>query len=323
MAGSAETMAETSTGSPRAGREPRYAVDYPAWRDHGSAPFQLVLEGGAMRNLFTCGVTDFLLDQGILAESVIGASAGSLCGYNYASGAAGRMAYIDIAYRKDWRTMSMRSKLATGNYIGNKFLFFYVPAVAEHFDFSWYADSPVDLISTSSNMFTGLPDYHHFVKSTEEGALYHSMLYLMAGSSLPLANLPVYVDHKLLMDGGVCDCIPYDYGRPRYRGRQLVVLTRPRGFRQHSEYRMKLMSLRYAATPEFAGAVQTKTWRYNRQYSRIEQLHDAGELYAIWPKEPLDVKMAESDPAKLLAAYEAGLERMAELWPDIKRYLGL
>ncbi len=301
--------------------EPRPGIDYPAWCDFPTTPIQLVLEGGAMRNLFTCGVLDFLLDQGIIAESVVGVSAGALCGYNYASGASGRMAFLDIAYRKNWRMMSLRSKIATGSYVGRKFLFDYLPNTAERFDYRWFSESPVDLVSVASDLLTGKPDYHHFEKTLD---VRRSMKYLAGSSALPLANVPVYVDGKLLVDGGVCDCVPFAWGHEKYQGRQLVVLTRPRGFRQHSENRMALLAYtRYAAFPRFVPEMAAKTRRYNRQYAHIEQLHDSGELFAIWPREPLDVRMAESDEEKLLGAYETGLRRMAELWPDIQRYFKL
>ena len=50
----------------------------------------LVLEGGAMRGMFTAGVLDVLMENGITVDGAIGVSAGAVFGCNYKSHQIGR-----------------------------------------------------------------------------------------------------------------------------------------------------------------------------------------------------------------------------------------
>lgn len=293
----------------------------PVWLGHSTQPFQLVLEGGAMRNVFTSGVVDFFLDQGLLAESVIGTSAGAVCGYNYASGAVGRTMYCDLKYCSDWRFMSLRSKLVTGDYVGTRFIYDVIPNDIEHYDVGWFLHSPVQLISVACDLETGRADYHRFGKTgdVEKGAKY-----LQASTAVPFVNRAVHVDGKRLLDGGVCDSVPFRLGRRRYAGRQVIVLTRHRGFMQREQpYHAKLARVRYAAYPRFVAKLASWPERYNMQMQEIERMHDDGEAFAIWPDHDMGVRMVERDRNKMLAIYEMGLACAARQWPALRHYLGM
>ena len=50
----------------------------------------LILEGGAMRGLYSAGVLDILMQNNINADVVYGVSAGALFGLNYKSRQIGR-----------------------------------------------------------------------------------------------------------------------------------------------------------------------------------------------------------------------------------------
>ena len=293
----------------------------PVWQGRATQPFQLVLEGGAMRNVFTSGVVDFFLDQGLLAESTIGTSAGAVCGYNYASGAVGRTAYCDLRYRSDWRFMSLRSKLVTGDYVGARFIYDVIPNDIEHYDAGWFIHSPMQLISVACNLDTGKADYHRFGKT---GDVERGAKYLQASTAVPFVNRAVHVDGKRLLDGGVCDSVPFRLGRQRYAGRQVIVLTRHRGFVQREQpYQVKLARVRYAAYPHFVDKLASWPKRYNMQMQEIERMHDAGEVFAIWPDHDMGVRMAERNPDKMLAAYEMGLACAARQWSALRHYLGM
>lgn len=297
------------------------AARRPLWEGQGLVPFQMVLEGGAMRNLFTCGVVDYFMDKRVFPESVVGTSAGAICGFNYASGAVGRMAYCNLEYRDDWRFMSLRSKLLTGNYVGSNFIFDTIPNQIEHLSMDWFAESPIKLTSVASDLTSGRADY--FGYDVGDLDFKHGQRYLIASSSVPFVNRPVDVDGKRLLDGGVCDSIPYAHGRPRYRGRQIIVLTRPRGYWQRPVRGMRIAHVLYRRYPQFLQRLQQRPDEYNAQMQEVARLHDEGEAYAIWPAADLDISMAERDTKKLFAAYELGVETAAKQWPAIAHYLGL
>ena len=296
------------------------SVDHPAWQDFPIRPFQIVLEGGAMRGLFSAGVLDFFLDHGLLAESVIGTSMGAVCGYNYASGATGRMAYINMKYRRNWRFMSLRSRLLTGDLVGSEFIFETIPKL-EGIGSDWFTNSPIMLTSVSTNIKTGGADYHTFGKT---GDVARGARYLMASTAMPLANRPIEVDGKLLIDGGTSDSIPFGRDHARYRGRQVLVLTRPRGFVQtEADWTVPAAHVHYSKYPRLVSAIAARPRTYNEQNRAINRMHDSGEVFAIWPGPDLDLDMGEKNGGKLLAAYEYGLYTAAEVWPKLLGFLGI
>lgn len=294
----------------------------PAWSRFPTLPFQLVLEGGGMRGMFSCGVVDFMLDHGLLAESVVGVSMGASCGFSYAAGVAGQTAKAVMAYRNDWRFMSLRSKIVTGDFVGNEFIFDTIPYKLDHTPTWFYRDSPMRLVTVATNVDTGKPDYHELHKNSGHKT---EARYLMASASLPYANRFVSVDGKRLLDGGICRSIPFEYGREEYAGRQVVVLTRERGFVPKPERHASRVAtnIRYANYPQLRRSLSQRSSEYNRELREVESLHDSGDLFAIWAPHELSASLAERDPNRLLATYEQGLKTAAEVWPALLRFLGL
>lgn len=290
----------------------------PAWEGQVTAPVQLVLEGGSMRNPFTCGVLDFFMDQGLFCESVIGASVGAMCGYNYVAGAPGRMVRFDLQYRHDWRFMSLKSRIKTGNLIGLKFLCDTIPNEIEHLDHTWFTESPMKLTAVSTNLETGEPDYHVFEGDYSK----KDFKYMFATASLPYVNQPVVVDGKVLMDGGVSDRIPWKRGQERYRGRQIVVLTRSPEFVQKRTYDTIFAQLFYKGYPRFIARLEERGERYPQIIADILSAHRLGDLFVIRPEHELHIGTTERSTKKMFAAYEAGLARACKVWDELKEFLG-
>lgn len=198
----------------------------PAWKGAEIADVDLILEGGAMRAQFSAGVLDVFMDRGLFCGRTIGVSAGALCGYNYVAGAKGRSCYLNVKYCDDWRYLSLKSFVRTGNAYGREFAFERIPNELEPFDARAFDESPLELVAVSSNLATGEADYHELA-STREGTPY-----LIASSSMPLVSQIVEIDGKLLLDGGACDSVPYLFSlltAPRERKR-IVVLTQADGY---------------------------------------------------------------------------------------------
>lgn len=297
--------------------------DHPVWQDVPTRPFQLALQGGGFRGMFTCGVLDFFLDHGLLAESVVGVSMGAICGYSYASGTPGQTVKMALAYRDDPRFMSVASLLLTGSFVGNRFIFDTIPNKIEHVPTSWFDDSPVSLTTVATNVDTGRPDYHVLGKDGSAQTHERNTRYVVASSSLPYVSRMVEVDGKRLLDGGPVESIPYAVGLDRYRGRQVVVLTRERGYVRQEGRSSRAAAARYASTPALRRRLMEHVPEYNRELREVERLHDVGDVFAIWPDEPIDVSVYEKDPTALLTAYEQGLAVAAEQWPALLAYLGI
>ena len=289
----------------------------PAWKGAGIADVDLILEGGAMRAQFTAGVLDVFMDRGLFCGRTIGVSAGALCGYNYVAGAKGRSCYLNVKYCDDWRYLSLKSFVRTGNAYGREFAFERIPNELEPFDARAFDESPLKLVAVSSNLATGEADYHELA-SAREGTPY-----LIASSSMPLVSQIVEIDGKLLLDGGACDSVPYLFSlltAPRERKR-IVVLTQADGYVKSPNRLMPLLHQRYAEFPYYLERLQSRHFHYNRTYRALMRSRDEGKLFVIRPPEPVEVASMEKDPGKLMDLYEQGCAEAVRLWVDLQRYL--
>ena len=287
----------------------------PAWRGHEATDVNLVLEGGAMRCLFTAGVLDLLSEKGVFAKRVIGVSAGALSGWYYVAGLIGRTCYLNVKYCQDWRYLSLKSFIRTGNACGRDFMFDKVPRELEPVDFSFFNDSPMQLIAVSSNVETGEADYHAFTDADKD------MPYLISTSSMPLVSQIVNVDNKLLLDGGTCDSVPIDYSLQTGAKKHIVVTTHDAGFIKKPEKMMPLISRLYADYPHFVERARFRYFEYNRAYRKAQRMHEEGSAFTIMPPEPVTVSNMETDPTKLLKLYEQGYRTALVAWPALKAYL--
>lgn len=317
---SGQTENPASRRFPEAGRasEPNaFDGSLPAWKGAEIFAADLILEGGAMRGQFTAGVLDVFMDRGLFCERTIGVSAGALCGYNYVAGAKGRSCYLNIKYCDDWRYLSLKSFVRTGNAYGREFAFEQIPNGLEPFDARAFDDSPMRLVAVSSNLATGEADYHELVTSAE------GIPYIIASSSMPLVSQIVEIDGKPLLDGGTCDSVPYLFSlltAPRDRKR-IVVLTQAEDYVKSPNRLMPLLHQRYAEFPYYLERLQSRHFSYNRTYRALSHAHDEGNLFIIRPPMPVTVASMERDPSKLMDLYEQGCRETVRLWDDLQRYL--
>lgn len=287
----------------------------PAWEGRPVLDANLVLEGGAMRSLFTAGVLDVLMDAGIVCRRAIGTSAGALCGYNYVAGATGRTCYVNVNFAPDSRYLSLRSFVKTGNVYGREFSFDEIPNRIEPFDYDAFRRSPIELVAVSSDLDLGEADYHVVADPVED------LPYVIASSSMPLVSRIVEVDGKRLLDGGTCDSIPVDFSRATGAAKHIVVLTQDASYRKRPDRLLALEHQRYADFPLYLERLEHRYYEYNRTVRRVERMAEAGEAFLVRPERPVGVSNIEHDQAKLFALYEHGVETMAKALPALERYL--
>lgn len=286
-----------------------------AWVGHTTTPVNLILEGGGLRGQFTAGVLDFFMDQKLFCERIIGVSAGALSGYNYVAGDDGRTCYINLKYCTDWRYLSMKSFVQTGNLYGRQFAFDEIPNKLEPFNYVAFNESPMQLVAVSSNLITGEADYH-LISSIQD-----DLPYLVATSSLPLVSQIVDVDGKLLLDGGTCDSVPITYSFLTGAKKHIVVLTRAIDYRKKPNKLMSLLYQRYGLYPYYLERLQYRHYEYNRLYRALPALQAEGKLFLIYPPEPVTISRMEKDPEKLFDLYKQGYAEAARRWPALQAYL--
>lgn len=278
-------------------------------------PVNLVLEGGAMRGQFTAGILDYFIEHDFWAEQVIGTSAGALCGFNYVSGEFGRTCYINTKYCTDWRYLSLKSFVKTGNAYGYEMSFDLIPNKLEPFDYDAFRASPIKLTTVASNLETGEADYFTF------GDPRADIDYLAATSAMPLLSKIVEIDGKKLLDGGVCDSVPLMYSFLTGAHKHIVVLTQDASYVKGPNKLMYLARQRYSDFPYFCERMQYRHVEYNRMYRLLPRLHEEGAIFVLRPPEPVTISNMEKDAEKLYALYEQGYEEAKKNRDHLLRYL--
>ena len=288
---------------------------HPAWQGVTPVDCNLILEGGSMRGMFTAGVLDLLMDEQILPKRVIGVSAGALNAYNYAAGMRGRAIYLGTKYCDNWRYYSFRSLLVNGSAFDVDFVYRRIMYELDPFDFDAFADSPIRFTCITTLVDTGLADYH------ELSDLRREMDYIRASASIPLLAKTVYIDGKMLLDGGICDSVPIDYSMSLGTKKHIVVLTQDASFVKTSTNLMIFTVPLFRKYPDFIAAIKNRHIRYNQDYKRVAEMHEKGEVFLLRPQEPVTIANMERDKHKLYGLYLTGYEEAKRNLPALRAYL--
>lgn len=276
----------------------------------------LVLEGGSMRGLFSAGVLDVMMENGIEFDAVIGVSAGAAFGCNYKSKQIGRAIRYNLKFAHNWRYCSMRSLVMTGDIFGADFCYHKLPAELDVIDKETYEANPTDMIVVCTDVHTGKPVYHKINELTDE-----AMEWMRASASMPFVSRVVHVDGRDMLDGGISDSIPVKYAVDQGYDKIVVVLTRPEGYVKEPFGHDSAVRFAMRRYPRLAQAVLDRHRMYNREIRMIGELEKEGRIFVIRPDEPIDVGRIEHDTVKLHAAHAAGLEKGAEIVDAVKEYL--
>ena len=270
----------------------------------------LVLEGGGMRGIYTAGVLDLFMDQGVDFDGVIGVSAGAIHGCSFLSKQRGRNIRYYKKYCRDWRFMSLRNLLFTGDIAGEKFCYHTLPEKLDPYDYKAFNNNPAEFYVGCSNVETGKPEYLRLTDMKRQ------IDYLRASASLPLVSKIVNAGGKKLLDGGCTDSIPVKAFMKLGYERNAVVLTRHKGYRKEAEG-TGLTELVYRRYPAFVKAVKERPAVYNRTLDEIEALENSGQAFVIRPSRPLAIGRMEKDPKKLQRVYELGYQDAARCLLDL------
>lgn len=275
----------------------------------------LVLEGGGKRGIYAAGVLDVLLENNIWADGLIGTSAGAVNGCSYVSNQYERNLRYNIRFANEKRYMSIYSLITTGNVVGTDFAYNILPNKLEVFDYDAFEKSPVAYYVTCSNVETGKAEYIQ-CKSLRG----KNMDYLRASASLPYVSQIVEIDGKKYLDGGICDSIPLKAFQNMGYEKNLVVLTRPRGYIKKPENNL-LANLYYRKYPAFVTALRNRYAVYNRTLKYIEQQENQGNILVLRPSESIRVGRMEQDPERLKQMYELGKNDAGQMLDAIASFL--
>ena len=276
----------------------------------------LVMEGGAMRGLFTAGVTDVLMEHGVAFDGAVGVSAGAAFGCNVKSGQAGRAIRYNLRFCRNWRYCSLRSWILTGDLYGADFCYRAIPDELDPFDYDAYARSPMAFCVVCTDAQTGGPVYRACPVADGE-----TMLWMRASASMPAFSRPVEVDGRRLLDGGISDSIPLRWFESMGYERNVVILTQPADYVKRPNRLLPLMRPALRDLPRVYEALRHRHEAYNRQTAYVRMRAQEGAAFVIQPREALPVGHITHDPARLRAAYECGREEASRRLEALKRFL--
>lgn len=274
----------------------------------------LVLEGGAMRGMFTAGVLDVLLDEQIAIDGALTVSAGALFGVNFPAKQRGRVLRYNLKYLNDKRYMGWHSLLTTGNVVNKDFAFYTLPFSLDPFDQATFSASQVDFWVTLTNVETGEAEY---VKITDAFA---QMEALRATSAMPLVSKMVEIDGKKYLDGGIADSIPLDKALALGYDKIIVILTRPLEYRKipSNNWLFKLFYRRY---PKLIERWANRYAEYNQAVEKVIQMANTGDIFVIRPSQNLNISRLEKDPNKVQAMYDLGIKDGQAAIAGLREYL--
>lgn len=274
----------------------------------------LVLEGGAMRGMFTAGVLDVFLSEAIRVDGIVSVSAGALFGVNFLSRQVGRALRYNQRFLQDKRYISLQSWIKTGNIVNKDFAFYQVPFTLDPFDNQAFMQSSIDFYATVTNVETGQAEY---LKIDDVFAQIEA---LRATSAMPYMSEIITYQGKQYLDGSIADGIPFAKARSLGYDKLIVVLTRPLAYRK-TPSRLWLSKLVYRHYPNLICTMAQRYRHYNQQVEEIIRLHQAGELFVIRPSQTLPIKRLEKDPQKIQSMYELGVNDARNALSALQDYL--
>lgn len=275
----------------------------------------LVLEGGAHRAIYTAGVLDVFMENGIRFDGVIGVSAGAIHGCAFVSGQRGRSINYTLKYANDKRYMSFYSLLTTGNMVGEQFCYHELPDKLFPFNHQAFEQSPTKFYVTCSNLQTGKAEYI----LCEE--LRNKMPYLRASASMPFVSRISHINGKAFLDGGICDSIPVRAFQKMGYDKCVVVQTRNAGYRKKKNKLSWLAHFLYRRYPNFIRAIAERHLMYNVQMQDIEEMEQKGEIFVIRPSRFEKISHTEKNTETLRKVYELGRADALAALPAMRQFL--
>jgi len=275
----------------------------------------LVLEGGAMRGLFSAGITDVMMEHGISVDGILGVSAGAAFGCNYKSNQPGRAVRYNVNYARDPRYCSIRSLLFTGNIYGADFCYHELPDKLDLFDADTFAASPMEFYVTCTDVLTGEPVYRKL-----DHADYDDLEWIRASASMPLVSRIVEVGGRKMLDGGIADSIPLRYFQSIGYDRNIVVLTQPRGYTKSKNSMLPVIRQVYRRYPKLIDAIARRHEMYNATLEYLWQEEKRGNTLILCPDENLPIDRIEHDPDKLRTVYSIGRKHAEDRLEEIREF---
>ena len=276
----------------------------------------LILEGGAMRGLYSAGVLDVFMKNNINVDVIYGVSAGALFGLNYKSRQIGRAIRYNLKYAHEKNYMGLYSLITTGDVMNRDFCFKKLVYELDKLDFETYKTNPVEFYAVVTNLKTGKPEYIKIDDAEKD------LEYFRASGSMPFVSKPVGINGELYLDGAIADAVPIKKALEENYEKIIVVLTKPMGFNRKKKSLMPYKLL-YSKFPNFVETANNSCKKYNETMDLIEKYESENKIAVLRPSKLIKMKRVEKDTNKLQAIYDLGVFDCENQLDKIKEYVGI
>ena len=278
----------------------------------------LVLEGGALRTIYSSGVCDAFLDGGLpLPDYTLGVSAGIAYGVSYLSRQSRRNLQLICRYAGDRRYMGWRNLADPKNrsYFGLKFAYETIPNELIPFDYDAFAAYPGRAEAVVTNLITGEAEYLPVPRRDSPNLL------LEATCAIPLMFPVIRIGGQPYLDGGCADAIPWRRAFHEGCSRVVVVLTRERDYYKKPGRSDRAIARAFKRYPHFQETMRTRSERYNACREALFRLERQGKVLVIAPEDTLGCSRTEKDLGTIRALWQEGyfdgrreIGRVREFW---------
>ncbi|MCQ2522845.1 MAG: patatin family protein [Lachnospiraceae bacterium] len=275
----------------------------------------LILEGGGMKGIYTAGVLDFFLDKELEFSSVYGVSAGACTMASYISKQKGRGKDVMLDYLDDERYMGLKSLLKTGDIFNVDFNYRLVPEKLNPYDYEEFLRYQGKAYAVVTNIETGRAEYKRLKD------IRNDISYIRASSSLPLVSRVVKIGEKKYLDGGIADSIPIKRSIKAGNVKNVVVMTKPVGYRRKPGKFNELIKARYVKYPKVYELMKRRYLKYNKTLDFLDELEKEGKVFVIRPQVDFEIGRLERNREKLLKLYEEGYKEAEERYEELMKYL--
>ena len=276
----------------------------------------LVLEGGAMRGLFSAGILDVLMENNISVDGIAGVSAGAAFGCNFKSKQIKRVIRYNKKYCRDKRYCSLWSWIKTGDLFGAEFCYRKLPKELDIFDGETFEKNPLEFYLVCTDVEKGEPFYYQCTESDDE-----CFEYMRASASMPLVSKIVETPTGKYLDGAITDSIPLKFMESKGYTKNIVILTQVKNYVKKPPKLMLLMRFIYRKYPKLLEVMANRHKMYNEQIKYIEQQAETGKILLLRPEKTLPVKRICRNPEILQQTYDIGREYALKNLEKIKSFL--
>ncbi|MCF0215057.1 MAG: patatin family protein [Fibrobacteraceae bacterium] len=276
----------------------------------------LILEGGGMRGMFTCGILDYMMEKGLEVDGAVGVSAGACFGCNYKSRQPGRALRYNLRFAGDKRYGSFFNLIKHGDIYDPDFCYHKIPEELDLFDYDALQKNPMEFYMTVTDTETGKP----FYKKLETGSR-EELKWMQASASMPLVSKVVKIEGKGYLDGGIGDSIPLQFFESMGYNRNIVILTQPRNYVKKKNSLVWLMRFLLRKIPRLVDAVEHRHIMYNEETRYVFEQEKLGKVLVFCPETPLQISRIEKNKENLQRVYDLGRKLAQKRIEEIREFL--